>query len=70
MRLDAFPHPLGEGDGGIEHGARQEQHELLAAIASSSVDLAHFVAENARELLQDSVAGLVAMFVIHTLEAV
>lgn len=70
IRLDLFPHPLRERDRGVEHGAWQEQHELLAAIASRTVDLAHLVAEDARELLQDGVAGLMAILVIHTLEAV
>ena len=70
MRLDLFPHPLRERDGGVEHGARQEEHKLLSAIAAGAVDLAHLAAEDARELLQDGVAGLMAILIIHTLEAV
>ena len=29
---------------GVQHGARQQQHELLAAVPSDTIDLAHFLA--------------------------
>lgn len=70
MRLDLFPHPLGEGDAGVEYGARKEEHELLAAVPAGPVDLAHFVFENLRELLENRVACLVAIGVVDTLEPV
>src|SRR5262245_17511811 len=52
MCLDVFSHPFRERDSGIQHSARQQQHELLATVPTRPIDLAHFFAQNARELLQ------------------
>src|SRR4051812_24437297 len=61
MCLDLFSHPLGEGNAGIEDRPRQKKHELFATVAPDAVDLAHFVAKNACELLEHGVARLVAI---------
>src|SRR3569833_1708170 len=70
LRLDLFPHPLGVGHAGVEHGAREEEDELLAAVPAGPIDLTYLVLENLRELLEDRVARLVAVGVIDTLEPV
>jgi aconitase B len=70
MRFDLFPHPFGERDARVEHGARQQEHELLAAVSAGPVDLPHLGAQDARELLEHCVAGLVAVRVVHTLESI
>ena len=70
MRLDLFPHPLGEGHRRVEDRAGEQQHELLAAIPAGAVDLANLGAQNTRELLEHRVARLVAIGVVHTLEAI
>ena len=48
MPLDPFAHPFGEGHGGVEHGARKQEHELLAAVSADAIDLARFVLEDGR----------------------
>jgi len=51
VRLYCFTHALGEGNGGIEHRPRQQEHELFATIPSDAVDLARSFFQNSRELL-------------------
>jgi hypothetical protein len=51
VRLYCFTHALGEGNGGIEHRPRQQEHELLATIPADAVDLARFLFQDVRELL-------------------
>lgn len=70
MSLDLFSHPFRERHCGVQHGAGEQQHELLSAVPTRTIDLAHFVAENPRELLEHRVAGLVAVCVVHALEAI
>ena len=70
MRLDLFPHALGERHAGVEDRPRQEQEELLAAESSRAIDLAYLVAKNFCKLLQYGIAGLVAVGVVHALEAI
>lgn len=70
MRLNLFPHPLREPHRRVEHRARKEQHELLPAVAPHAIDLAHFLAKDARELLEHRVASLVPVSVVHALEAI
>lgn len=70
MFLDLFPHPFGEGHAGVEDGPRQQQHELFAAIPADAIDLPCLVAQDACKLLEHGVARLVAVLVVHTLEAV
>ena len=70
MCLDLFAHPFGERHGGVEHGPGKQQHELFAAKATRSIDLAHLVPQDPRELLEDRVARLMAVGVVHALEAV
>src|SRR5690242_1614534 len=38
-RLHFFPHALGKGHRRVENRAREEQHELLTAVAPDPVDL-------------------------------
>jgi len=70
MRLDLFPHPLGEQPGGIDAGTRQQEEELLAAQAADAIDRPRLVPQNLRELLENFVAGLVPVGVVHRLEAI
>ena len=51
VSLYCFTHALGEGNGGIEHRPRQQEHELLATIPADAVDLARFLFQDLRELL-------------------
>ena len=51
VSLYCFTHALGEGNGGIEHRPRQQEHELFATIPSDAVDLARGFFQNSRELL-------------------
>ena len=69
MCLDLFAHPFGERDGGVEHGPGKQQHELFAAEATRSIDLAHLVPQDPRELLEDRVARLMAVGVVHASRA-
>src|SRR4051794_5097860 len=39
MPLDVFAHPFGEGHRRIEHGAGEEEHELLAPVSADAIDL-------------------------------
>ena len=50
VRLYCFTRALGEGNGRVEHGPRQEQHELLATVPADTVDLARLRFQDAREL--------------------
>ena len=68
--FDRFAHPLGEGDGRLQRRAGQDQHELLAAIASHPVDLPCVVAQDLGELAQYFIAGLMPVGVVDTLEHV
>jgi hypothetical protein len=43
MALHLLPQPLGEGDRGIEYGARQNEKELLAAVPPYPVDFPRFL---------------------------
>src|SRR5689334_13385580 len=70
MPLDAFAHPFGEGHRGVEHGAREQEHELLATVAADAVDLPRLLLEDRRQLLEHLVARLVAVGVVDALEVV
>ena len=70
MILHLLPQPLGECNSGVQNGARQNQQELLSTIAPHSIDLTRFALEDLRDRLQDRVAGLVAVLVVHSLELV
>jgi hypothetical protein len=70
MPLDLFSHPVGEDHGSVQHGPRQQQHEFFAAVPAGTIDLAHFLAEDLREIAKHDIAGLVAIGVVHALEAV
>lgn len=70
VSLYCFTHALGEGNGRIEHSSGQQKHKLFTAIATDAVDLARFLFQDSRELLQYHVAGLMAVGVVHTLEAI
>ena len=51
VSLYCFTHALGEGNGGIEHRPRQQEHELFATIPADTVDLARLFLDDSRELL-------------------
>jgi hypothetical protein len=51
VRLYCFTHAFGEGNGGIEHRPRQQEHELFTTVPADAVDLARFLFEDLRELL-------------------
>ena len=70
MPLDPFAHPFRERHGRVEHGARKQQHELLATVAADPIDLARFVFQNGGQLLEHLVTGLVAVRVVDALEVV
>jgi hypothetical protein len=70
MRLHLLSHPFREGYRCVQDGTRKQEHELLAAEPAGAVDLTDFVAQDLGELLQYRVARLVAMRVIHALEAI
>jgi hypothetical protein len=61
---------LGELVGALEVGLREQDGELLAAVASGEVDLAHGRPQDVGERLEDLIAGLVAVVVVHLLEVV
>jgi hypothetical protein len=50
---------LGELRGALQLDLRQDQRELLAAVAGEHVDLARPLADHVRDLAQDEVAGAV-----------
>ena len=70
MRLYCFTRAFGEGNGRIEHRSGQQEDKLFSTITTDAIDLACFVFQNSRELLQYSVADLMAVGVVHTLEAI
>ena len=70
MRLNLFSHPFRERHRRIQHGAGQQQHELLSTIPAGAVDLTDFVAKDPGQLLEHGVAGLMAKGIIDALEPV
>ena len=62
--------PLGDREGARRVGARQDHGELLAADARGRVDLAHALAQQRGDLLEDRVADVVAGAVVDLLEVV
>src|SRR6476619_4660871 len=70
VSLYCFTRALGEGNGRVEHRPRQQEHKLFTTIASHAVDLPRLLFQDARELFQNRVAGLMAVGVVHTLEAI
>ena len=70
VRLYCFTHALGEGNGRIEHRPRQQQHKLFSTIPTDAIDLSRLLFQDPGELLQHGVAGLMAVGVVHTLEAI
>ena len=70
VRLYCFTHALGEGNGCVEHRPWQQEHELFTTVPADAVDLTRFFFEDARELLQYHIADLMAVGVVHTLEAI
>ncbi len=61
---------LGDADGVLRGRLRQDEHELLAAVASEGVTGPHGAADEARHLAQHGVAGVVPVDVVDRLEAV
>ena len=49
MRFDTFTNPLGNSKGNIVFGVDEENRELIPAVASQRVDLAHAFAEQLGE---------------------
>src|SRR6185312_9135708 len=68
--LHAFPNAFRECYCRVEHGAREQQHKFLSPIPADPVYLSRLFHEQARELLQHHVAGLVSIVVVHTLEVI
>src|SRR3954462_14736648 len=69
-RLHFFPHPLGKGHCGVENGAREQQHELLPAVAPYAIDLlARLILQDPGELFEYGIPRLMAVSVVHGLEA-
>src|SRR5688572_30976052 len=69
-RGQGLAEPLGEALRALEIGLRQEDRELLAAVARGKVDLTDGRAQDVGEGLEDVVAGLVAVAVVDLLEVV
>ena len=63
-------HALGQVVGALEVGARENDGQLLAAVAGGLVDLARGLAQHAGHLAQHEVALLVAVGVVDVLEVV
>jgi hypothetical protein len=61
---------LGHLDGGIQPGIRQDDEELLATKAADDVGTTAEQPQDAGKLLQDVVAHIMAVFVVHHLEVV
>ena len=70
MRLYCFTRAFGKGHGRVEHRSGQQEHKLFSTITTDAIDLARFVFQNPRELLQYRVTDLMAVGVVHTLEAI
>src|SRR5207253_10754060 len=65
-----FPQALDDGPGLLEAASRQQDDELLAAVARDEVRGPERLAPDRGELAQQAVTGLVAVFVVELLEAV
>ena len=70
VSLYCFTRALGEGNGRVEHRSRQQEHKLFSPIATDAVDLPRLLFQDAGKLLQYGIACLVAVGVVHTLEAI
>ena len=70
VSLYCFTRALGEGNGRVEHRTRQQEHKLFSPIATNAVDLPRFLFQDPGELLQYRIARLMAVGVVHTLEAI
>ena len=70
VSLYCFTHALGEGNGRVEHSSRQQEHKLFSPIPADAVDLARLFFQDAGELLQYHIAHLMAVGVVHALEAI
>ncbi len=68
--LDEDAQLLGQADGVLGHGLGQDQHELLAPVATERVADAHPVGHEVGELAQHGVAGVVPVGVVDRLEAI
>ena len=62
--------PHRDGDGGIEIGVRQDDHELLAAVARDDVRRTHRMADDLRQVHERRIAGRMAVRVVQLLEIV
>ena len=70
VSLYCFTRALGEGNGRVEHRTRQQEHKFFSPIATDAVDLPRLLFQDARELFQNRIARLMAVGVVHTLEAI
>ena len=68
--LDLLAQPLGQRARPLEVGLRQDDGELLAAVAREHLVAADALLDEARHLLEDVVAGEVAVDVVDLLEVV
>ena len=67
---DGAAHALGEQATGFDAGARQQDHELFAAVARRHVAVADLGLDATRELSQQFVAGEVTVLVVDLLEVI
>jgi len=70
VSLYCFTRALGEGNGRVEHRTRQQEHKFFSPIATDAVDLPRLLFQDTGELLQYRIARLMAVGVVHTLEAI
>ena len=70
MVSSATRRPLRELERARKVGLGEDQRELLAAVSTGEVDLAHAAEQELPDGAQDRVAGLVAMGVVDLLEVV
>ena len=70
QRVPARADALQERTRPIDARVRQDERELLAAVASDAVDLPRSISQRVREPAQRLVAGLMAEAVVHALEVI
>lgn len=70
LRLHAGAQALGDVGGGVEIGLRQDDGDLLAAVAAYTVDGAHLLIQQLAQPLENSISRLMSMRVVDALEVV
>src|SRR6478672_1724510 len=70
MLLHALSQPLRKRNCGIQNCSWKKEQKFLTAVAADAVDLARLVLQNLRETLEDLIAGLMPVSVVHFLEMI